>query len=291
MAKTTRIFFAADLHGSAVCFRKFVNAAKVYRANVLLIGGDVAAKTMTPIFAASGGWTVDVDGEKRTARSSEELERLEGWIRDSATVPFRTTPEEWRDLIQDRPRADAKFQELELDELRRWLDWAKVRLAGSGARLLLGLGNDDFTPMERVIAADGFAELTDDRILRVDDRHELLTLPYSNPTPWHPNRELPEEEIARRQMRGRGGVVSVSLRGGASALDRFLRHLRLVHVASSLGSVESLASVPGETSHRHLSDAERAERGIDAGLVRLSLGVEDPDDLVRDLREALDTVD
>ncbi len=77
---------------------------------------------------------------------------------------------------------------------------------------------------------------------------------------------------------------------GPSAVDPFLRRLRFVHVASSLGSVESLASVPALTSHRHLTPAELAERGIDGSMVRLSLGVEEPEDLVRDLTEALDAL-
>ncbi|MGP8078727.1 MAG: trans-sulfuration enzyme family protein [Thermoplasmata archaeon] len=105
----------------------------------------------------------------------------------------------------------------------------------------------------------------------------------------YPGRGSPEEEaIAAHQMRGRGGMVSVSLRGGAPAVDRFLSHLEIVHVAASLGGVESLASVPVRTSHRHLSPAQWAERGIDPGLVRLSLGIEEASDLVRDLTQALD---
>ena len=99
-----------------------------------------------------------------------------------------------------------------------------------------------------------------------------------------------QEEIASRQMRGRGGMLSVSLKGGAAAIDPFLHHLRLVHVATSLGSVESLTCVPGQTSHSHLSPEELAALGIDPGLVRLSLGIEEPDDLVRDITEALDQV-
>ena len=99
-----------------------------------------------------------------------------------------------------------------------------------------------------------------------------------------------EESIASRQMRGRGGVVSISLAGGASATERFLSHLRFVHVAASLGGVESLVSVPRGTSHRHLSAPELASRGIDEGLVRISLGIEEPDDLVRDVTEALDAL-
>jgi uncharacterized protein len=198
MAKPTRVFFVADIHGSAICFRKFVNAAKTYRADVLIVGGDIAAKTMTPVFEEEGGWTAAVEGETRRAHSTEERNGLEGWLRDSATVPYRTTRREWLALIADRAEADRVFLDLELEELRRWLAWAKERMAGGGSRLLLGLGNDDLTPMEDVIAADGFAELTDREILRVDDAHELLTLAYSNPTPWKTHRELPEEEIARR---------------------------------------------------------------------------------------------
>ncbi len=197
MARPTRLFFVADLHGSAICFRKFVNAARVYRADVLLVGGDIAAKTMTPVFEEGAGWSVSVEGEVRTARSAEELEAVESWVRNAATLPYRTTRSAWQELLADRSRADRAFLELELADLERWLDWAKHRLDGSGARLLLGLGNDDFTPMESVIAHDGFAELTDLSVLPLDDHHELLTLPYSNPTPWKTNRELSEGEITR----------------------------------------------------------------------------------------------
>jgi cystathionine beta-lyase/cystathionine gamma-synthase len=97
-----------------------------------------------------------------------------------------------------------------------------------------------------------------------------------------------EESIAARQMRGRGGMLSLSLKGGVRAANEFLSRLRFVHIASSLGGVESLASVPTQTSHRHLSPAALASRGIDPGLVRISLGIEETEDLVRDLTEALD---
>jgi cystathionine beta-lyase/cystathionine gamma-synthase len=97
------------------------------------------------------------------------------------------------------------------------------------------------------------------------------------------------EEIVAAQMRGRGGLLAVELRGGAPAAARFLRALRLVQVAASFGGVESLVSRPPETSHTRLSVSELAARGIGPGLVRLSLGIEDPDDLVRDLTEAART--
>jgi cystathionine beta-lyase/cystathionine gamma-synthase len=108
---------------------------------------------------------------------------------------------------------------------------------------------------------------------------------------YYPGRTGPDDEaIASRQMTGRGGVLSLALKGGPAAAEKFLRNLRLVHVASSFGGVESLASLPRETSHRHLSDAELARREIPPGLVRLSLGIEDADDLLHDLTQALGRV-
>ena len=106
----------------------------------------------------------------------------------------------------------------------------------------------------------------------------------------YPGRASEEEErIAARQMRGRGGLVSFSIRGGEAASDKLLQRLRIFQVASSFGGVESLASLPRSTSHRHLTSAERSARGIDPGFVRLSVGIEDAADLVRDLHDAIDS--
>lgn len=198
LAKSTRIFFVADLHGSAVCWRKFINAAKVYRADVLLVGGDIAAKTLTPVVESNGGWVATVEGKRRTASSDEELRALEAAMRNEATLPYRTTPSEWQELLQTPGALDRKFEECSVAELKLWLDWARERLDADASRLLIGLGNDDFTSMEPVIDADPVAELTDPSILHLDDGREVVTLAYSNPTPWKTHRELPEEEITRR---------------------------------------------------------------------------------------------
>jgi methionine-gamma-lyase len=97
-----------------------------------------------------------------------------------------------------------------------------------------------------------------------------------------------DEQLAARQMSGRGGMLSIEVRGGLDGAERFLRALQLIAVAPSLGGVESLASLPILTSHRYLTPSEREARGIPDGLVRLSLGVEEPEDLVRDVLHALD---
>lgn len=97
-------------------------------------------------------------------------------------------------------------------------------------------------------------------------------------------------EIAKRQMRGFGGVLAFALKGGYPAMERVVNALTLAHRAASLGSVGTLVGPPAVTSHVELSAAERAVAGIPEGLVRYAVGIENADDLITDLRSALATV-
>jgi cystathionine beta-lyase/cystathionine gamma-synthase len=99
----------------------------------------------------------------------------------------------------------------------------------------------------------------------------------------------PGHDVARRQMAAFGGMVTLVLDGGLSAAERFYDSLKLVARAASLGGVESLASLPVHTSHHGFSEAQLHEAGIDPGMVRLSIGVEDAADLVADVEQALET--
>lgn len=96
----------------------------------------------------------------------------------------------------------------------------------------------------------------------------------------------PDHAVAARQMRGFGGMISFELRD-PSAVDHFLGRFRLVFPALSLGGVETLVCVPVRTSHRNLSGPERAAMGIHDGLIRVSTGIEDIQDLLEDFRLAL----
>jgi cystathionine gamma-synthase/cystathionine gamma-lyase len=97
----------------------------------------------------------------------------------------------------------------------------------------------------------------------------------------------PGHAVAARQMHGFGAMVSVELQGGLAGVEKFLSRLRLFILAESLGGVESLVCYPARMSHASLPEAEKKQRGIRPGLVRLSVGVEDKLDLKRDLQQAL----
>jgi cystathionine beta-lyase/cystathionine gamma-synthase len=105
---------------------------------------------------------------------------------------------------------------------------------------------------------------------------------------YHPGlKSHPQHELARRQMRDFGGMISVRLKGGGAAAHRLLTRTRIFSLAESLGGVESLIGHPATMTHASIPAEIRAARGVDDGLVRLSVGIEDADDLVADLEHAL----
>lgn len=97
----------------------------------------------------------------------------------------------------------------------------------------------------------------------------------------------PQHEIAKGQMRGFGGILSFSLKGGFAAVRAFLPRLKLAHRAANLGAVETIVGPPATTSHVESTPAERAAMGIPEALVRYSAGIEHADDLIADLEQAL----
>jgi cystathionine gamma-synthase len=107
---------------------------------------------------------------------------------------------------------------------------------------------------------------------------------------FYPGLESNEgHEIARRQMSGFGGVLSFALQGGFDAVRGLLARLRYANLAANLGAVETVAGPPATTSHVESSPKERAAAGIPEALIRYSVGIEDVEDLIADLRQAMDS--
>ena len=97
----------------------------------------------------------------------------------------------------------------------------------------------------------------------------------------------PDHEVARTFLDGFGGMLAIELVGGGRSAERFLRRLRLIKHAPSLGGVDSVVSEPRFTSHSHLSSEERAALGVPDGVLRVSVGIENVDDLIADIEQAL----
>jgi cystathionine gamma-lyase len=116
----------------------------------------------------------------------------------------------------------------------------------------------------------------------------LVNHPKVNKVTWPGLPSHPQHELAKRQMKGFGGMMTFDVKGGLEAARRFLKTVKVFSCAESLGGVESLIEHPAIMTHASIPKDTRERLGITDGLIRLSVGIEDPHDLVDDLKAALD---
>jgi Icc-related predicted phosphoesterase len=197
----TRLFYAGDVHGSRVCWKKFVNAAAHYPADVLVMGGDLTGKGLVPIVRkGDGSYSARVIGEKRIARTAEELDQMQLAITTNGMYPLIVDQEEARRLAEDAAWREEAMEKALLDELRLWVEFADERLSGTETLAYIIPGNDDPWSIDAVLAAGTSVVACDESIQRVGP-HEMVSLGYSNRTPWKTPRELDEDEIYDRLKR------------------------------------------------------------------------------------------
>jgi Icc-related predicted phosphoesterase len=191
----TRIYFVSDLHGSSVCFRKFVNASKVYEPNVMILGGDVAGKALQSIVRAPGGrWTCKFVGTDYDVVEGPELVALEKLIADHGYYSYRAEPGEL-EAIEARGELDALFLRLMRERLTEWLEIADARLRPIGIPLHLMLGNDDPEELGALLDTAPWGTHDEGKVVWLDDEHEMISCGYSNVTPWHTYREQNEAQL------------------------------------------------------------------------------------------------
>ncbi|HEY8672218.1 MAG TPA: hypothetical protein VIM76_00525 [Candidatus Dormibacteraeota bacterium] len=194
MAKT-RIYFVSDLHGSSVCFRKFINATRVYEPNVLILGGDVAGKAIQSIVHAPGGhWKCRFVGTDYDVVEGPELVALEKLIADHGYYSYRAEPGEL-EALEARGKLDPLFLQLMRTRLTEWLELADARLRPLGIPLYFMLGNDDPEELGALLDTAPWGTHDEGKVVWLDGEHEMVSVGYSNVTPWHTYREQSETQL------------------------------------------------------------------------------------------------
>jgi uncharacterized protein len=198
VAKKTKLFFATDVHGSEMCFRKFLNAGKAYKPDVLVLGGDIAGKAVQAVEDLGGGrYTTTFRGHRHDIEDAEELARVERIISDVGYYPWRSQPGELDQRIADGTVEDLLL-ELMRQRLERWMEMADDRLRPLGTPVFWMLGNDDPPSLAEPLSDAPWGEQAEGRVLPLDDEHQLISWGWSNPTPWNSFREMSEDELTRQ---------------------------------------------------------------------------------------------
>jgi uncharacterized protein len=193
--RVLRLFFATDLHGSEVCFRKFLAAAKVYEPDVLILGGDFAGKGLVPVVRQGESWSAQVDGQPVTVP-------LAGYDKLAADITrrgFYAAPLEAGELarLSDDP---ALLEELFCTQIRaqvgRWCDLVSERL-DPRIRCIITPGNDDPVQADEILAASDRVEFPSFRVCDLGP-FQMASLGMVPHTPWNTERECSEEELTKR---------------------------------------------------------------------------------------------
>jgi len=193
--RALRIFFATDVHGSERCFRKFLNAAEAYEADVLLLGGDVAGKALVPLRRADGMLTAEVRGETVSV-PADEKERLSSEINMLGFYPVELEDREIERLGSDKAALEERFRAEIKTQLEAWCDLAAERLRPE-VRCIITPGNDDPVEIDAVLEAADRIECPE-RMLCELGPVLLASLGDVTPTPWDTEREYPEAELGER---------------------------------------------------------------------------------------------
>jgi Icc-related predicted phosphoesterase len=196
--KMTRIFHSADPHGSNVVWKKYLNAAPVYKANVILLCGDLTGKAFVPVVKLQENeWFINPFGKVEKFNSKEKLQQKLDALTNQGYYVFETTREEVADLQKKHEKVEKLFAELMKERIEKWLRMVEEKVPKE-IKVIVMPGNDDVFEVDEVIRNH------EDRIIcplgkvvDLDDKTPMISCEYVNPTPWATAREADEENLMK----------------------------------------------------------------------------------------------
>ena len=193
-----KVFFATDIHGSETCWRKFLNAAAFYKADMVILGGDVTGKVMVPIVSLRPGhWEVMFGGQRVQLDTEAELDNIKRKIRDRGYYPAVMSGDELDSLNTEDGSVDRRFTQEMTKGLEMWLDMADSKLHGGQIPCILNGGNDDIWEIDDIIEQSPSVSFAESKVLDIGGFY-LASMGWTNPTPWNTFREAPEDVLATK---------------------------------------------------------------------------------------------
>ena len=192
----TRVFYATDVHGSELAFRKFVSAGPFYKAGIVILGGDITGKMMTPIVKKSDNAYDGYYYQKKVELHNEkELEKFEKEVKNTGYYPYPCSQDELATITTDKEKAGAIMFQLMKERLEDWIKLIEEKLRGTGVKVYITGGNDDPFEIENILRRSDFIIDPEGEVIKIDENKEMISSGFSNPTPWKTPREVSEERL------------------------------------------------------------------------------------------------
>ena len=178
---------------------KFLNASEYYDADVIILGGDMTGKAVIPIVEERDGtYRATFLDHKEVMTNKDEVDQLKKKIGVAGYYPYLTDYKEIEQLEANPERVDRLFKDLMLQGIERWMNIADDRLRGKRVKCFVCPGNDDQLEIDRIIEKSESVALAAERLVMVNGDHEMISLGWTNPTPWNTFRECSEEEMRKK---------------------------------------------------------------------------------------------
>lgn len=190
-----RLFFTTDLHGSEGCFFKFLNASKVYKASVIIVGGDITGKMIIPIIQGDGVFRASYQGGEQILKSPKDVEVFEKTVRDTGYYPYHTNAEEIAKLSEDKERLTRLFKDLMLERVKKWVGVADERLKGQNVQCYVMPGNDDDFYVDEAFKGTHSVVNPEGKVVDLMGGYEMISSGFCNRTPWNCPRDVEEEKM------------------------------------------------------------------------------------------------
>jgi uncharacterized protein len=232
--KLTRLFFASDFHGSQRVFRKFLNAARYYEANVLVMGGDVVGKLAIPVIReANGCFRAHLMGKTERLEGPADLQSFEERLGTLGYYSRIMDEDEYQAIRSDAAAVERLFHELARQRLASWIDLAETRLSGSGIKCFVIGGNDDDPEVLELLKNANTQSIIfcEGKEVQIDDHHTMISVGFSNRTPWKTPREVDDNDL---------GAMIEGLAGGVADSQHAIFNLHVPPVDSTLDTCPML---------------------------------------------------
>ena len=192
-----KLFFVTDLHGSELCFRKFISAISIYNADAAIALGDLAGKMVVPVFD-NGNGTYDVNflAQDIHLNNKTELDQQQAKINNIGFYPYMTDKKEADHLRSNQNEVMTIFHRLINERMQHWIELADEKLKDSKAKIFMAPGNDDPMEMDAILESSKVMKSAAMKNLDVLG-YEMITVAHTSPTPWDTPREWSEEELAK----------------------------------------------------------------------------------------------
>ncbi len=188
-----KLFFASDVHGSDICWKKFLGVIGHYKVDIAILGGDLTGKMVVPIVKEGAEYSYSLFGRdmKLTeAQLNEECVR----IANAGYYPYPCGKEEVQRLSKDEQAQKDIFNEQMAKRIQEWVDLASTRFKGK-SQLYVSPGNDDRFIVDEILEKSDAVVASEKKLVHLPDGYDMVTCGWVNPTPWKTAREAPDEKL------------------------------------------------------------------------------------------------